>query len=87
MKRYLFFGKEVLVRSLTERSPLMLLGDHIDSAHQALARGDRKLAHRSAVNGLLEIAELVDPVNRNRLGISALQKLIAEAAEIEEKTG
>ena len=51
MKRHIFFGREILVRSLTERSPLNLLGDNIDSAHQALARKDSKTAHRMVIDG------------------------------------
>lgn len=87
MKRFDFFGIEVQIRTRSdERSPLNLLGDYLYEAQAAQQRGNIGKANLKAVRGLNEIARVVDPVNRNRLGLEQLQTLLADTIRLEENT-
>ncbi len=80
------FGKKIERTWKNKRTPLDLLGDYLEKAQAAQARGGKLAAHDAAIRGLVEVAKVMDPVNRNRLGLSALQTMLGEALKIEEET-
>lgn len=86
MRKINFLGREIQIRVQSERSPLSLLGDSIDEARAARQKGAVSVANRVVIRGLAEVAQVVDPENRNRLGLTALRALLSEAMEIEEQT-
>lgn len=67
------------------KSPLDRMGEYLEAAERAEAKGNKMLAQRQAEIALATIGEAVKGKHVNRLDLETLHRLIGEALDIDAR--